>query len=87
MSVLLGSLKDRSEVPAAMEAFDHVRRERAEAVIERSREAAKLLSGQISMDPDEVARLEPGKWWKEIWSRDLQKDIQEALQRCSRSRS
>lgn len=79
MGALIGSVKHEEELPAAFEAFSHVRRDRAEHVVRQSQEAAKLLTGQFSLDPAEVAHLEAPKWWTAVWDIDMEKHVQEAI--------
>lgn len=84
MSALVGSIRSRHDISAAFKAFDLVRRDRAEYVVRQSQEAAKLLTGQLSMDPAEVAHLEASKWWTDTWSIDLEVHIKQANEHMSR---
>lgn len=82
LSALLGQLDHAHDVPAAFKAFSNVRRDRAERIIAQSRTAARMLTGEMSLDPAEVARLEPQKWWRDIWSIDMDAHIREGTEEC-----
>lgn len=84
MSALLDSLRSAQDLPAAFEAFNFVRRERAEYVVRQSQEAAKLLTGQMSMNPAEVQHLNASRWWTDVWDIDMEEHIKRACQHMSR---
>lgn len=87
LSALLGELDDAQDVSAAFKAFSNVRRDRAEHIIAQSQDAARLLTGQMSLDPAEIARREPQKWWRDIWSIDMDAHIRAAVKGCQSLRA
>ena len=84
LSRLLGCVGENAEVPAAVEAFDKTRRGRPETVIQRSRQAARLLTGQMSMNPEETLHLKAATWWTELWDTDMEAHVQSAVEHFHR---
>jgi salicylate hydroxylase len=76
---LVGQLKSSTDLEAAFETFDHIRRGRPEHIMTQSREAAKVLTGQMGLDPAKLKLLNVPEWWKSIWSFDMDSHIQEAI--------
>lgn len=63
-----------------MQAYDKVRRGRPEYLIEHSQKAAKLLTGQVPMDPAEIKYLRAPEWWKVARDIDMMAHVAEAKQ-------
>jgi salicylate hydroxylase len=79
LACLLGLVKSSTELEAALETFDQTRRGRPEHIMIRSREAAKVLTGQMGLDPAKLKPLNVPEWWKSIWSFDMHSHIKEAI--------
>ncbi|KAI1505963.1 hypothetical protein F5X99DRAFT_427854 [Biscogniauxia marginata] len=65
LSTLLGRIPSRETIPAALKAFDHVCRPRAEQAMQHSSECGLLLTGKapgIGLDADLLAQHLKGKW-------------------------
>lgn len=86
LSASLGKLDSARHLPAAFQAFTNARRDRAEHVIRQSERAAKLLTGQLSMDPADTAQLHARKWWTDVWAIDIDDHVRGAVEDCERMR-
>lgn len=82
LEVLLGRCLDgRSQVPAALKAYDKYRRPRTQAVSDSSRNMEKLITGKvegIGMDLEKLNAALVGKW-DMITIVDFEKQQDEAL--------
>ncbi|KAF2104100.1 FAD/NAD(P)-binding domain-containing protein [Rhizodiscina lignyota] len=80
LSRMLGRVKSRSQVPAALLAFDYVRRPRTQKIGALSRETGVIMMGQKEGVGNDLGKLKnalTGRW-DYIWDVDLPKHIQEA---------
>lgn len=65
LGTLLGEVKVVSELDSAFKAYDAVRRERCQQVIDSSRGTGQILCGQnpdAELDPDKVKKLLAPRW-------------------------
>lgn len=65
LGTLLGEIKVVSEIDSAFNAFDAVRRDRCQQVIDSSRGTGQILCGQnpdAELDPDKVKNLLAPRW-------------------------
>lgn len=65
LQTLLGKVRRTEEIPYALEAYDQVRRPRAERVVTTSREAGYLLTMQLEGVKDDLDKM------KEQWERRM----------------
>ena len=82
LETLLGCCtRGRSQVPAALKAYDKCRRPRTQAVSDSSRDMEKLLTGKVDgvgLDPEKLNAALQGKW-DLIHNVDLDKQQEEAV--------
>jgi salicylate hydroxylase len=85
LSILLGTAQDSSQIQAAFQAYDEIRRPRAQEVVRTSQEAGLIYTYQdpvIGSDIYKVAEnLNKRFLW--IWEHDLEADVKVALSRFS----
>lgn len=83
LPILLGKVKDSSEIPAAFQAYDEIRRPRAQKVVKTSQEAGLIYTYQdpeIGSDIHKVAdNLNQRFLW--IWEHNLDADVKSAIDR------
>lgn len=80
LSRLLGSCLAPEDISPALKAFDGAQRVRSEKIVETSQLAAKFMTGQLGLDPDELATLNPSKWWTDIIETDVEGIVQTAVE-------
>ena len=81
ISRLLGSCHSSEDTWPALQAFDGAQRQRGEEMVEISQVAAKFMTGQLGLNPDELAALNPNKWWTDIIETDVEGIVQKAVER------
>ena len=83
LSILLGSVQGSSQIQAAFQAYDEIRRPRAQEVVRTSQEAGLIYTYQdpvIGSDIHKVAEnLNKRFLW--IWEHDLEADVNTAVRR------
>ena len=79
LSALVGNAKTPDSLAAAFKAFDTVRRGRPEWVVKQSREASRILTGQVSLNPADIAAMNPTQWWKSVWAIDVNAHVSDAI--------
>lgn len=63
-TALLESVASYDGLEAAFKVFDAKRRGRPEQVMRLSHDAAKLLTGQLGLDPAVIRELNIASWWQ-----------------------
>lgn len=76
---LLGSVTSPRDIPAALKAYDVLRRPRCQQIIESSREVGTILCGQHGLVPGDLRELLAHKW-DFIFALNMDEHKEEALQ-------
>lgn len=86
LAAVLAACGGPEDVTSALQAFDYAQRERNESVVKKSQVAAKLMTGQLGLDPVYIASLNPSKWWTDIMEIDMEGHIEVAVKEFNRLR-